>query len=179
MRIILCLFFMVFFTGSFSYSEGEQFKDWMVDFSDAGFIYAATISDTGNVFGQYCFIETEHCVYLIGMKTACKKDSEYPVLINSDKGAYNTSFICGGYLSKIDKYQYYFSDFDLIDKAAKKGNLIGFALPLQSDRFKVVRFSLRGSADSINFMRDAVSQLFKSRKQDKSKRPPRPSEETL
>lgn len=132
-----------------SWVEGTQ--------SGGGGLYAATINDSGNVFGQYCFTGQGSCVYILGMDTSCNEGDRYPVLINASEGAVSTEVLCGGLL-EVGKYQYILTNFKLIDGTIKKSDRIGFAVPLKYDRFIVVRFDLNGSNQAIAVMRALVEQ---------------------
>lgn len=134
-------------------AQTQFYGDWSTGQTSSGDgFYAATINDSGNVLGQYCFPSAASCVYLLGMVTRCTKGKQYPVLVNATTGSFETQVYCGGPL-EIGRYQYVFTQFDLMDNAVKKGTLIGFAVPLADGRFKVVRFKLIGSSKAIAALR--------------------------
>jgi hypothetical protein len=144
------------------FAEPVRFGDWVVDVGDdKSFIYAATENSTGNVFGEYCYFDSESCLYLLGIKTACVENITTPVLINSDQGALSNTLICSGRKFGVISL-YSFSDFPSIQDVAIKANNIGFALPLLSDEFSVVRFSLNGSDKAIGFMREIAAKRLES-----------------
>lgn len=155
-------------------AEPRLIGSWIVEL-DAGpsqVIYAATPNDAGNAFGQYCFLNTRACLYLIGMKAACTKGQQYPVLLNSDKGAAHHQVYCDGQLPD-GRYQYAFTDFKAIDTLARTARYIGFAIPLLQDQFQVIRFELRKSEEALDMMRETVDKILGSGR----KKPP--SEEMI
>ena len=42
---------------------------------------------SGSFFGQFCYIESGNCVYLLTNDTNCEEGSTFPVLVNSDLGS--------------------------------------------------------------------------------------------
>jgi len=138
---------------SIAIAEDKQFGEWFTGqqlTGQGGF--AATINDSGHILGQYCYPELSSCVYLLGIRTRCEKDSKYPVLVNSDKGSKTLELLCNGPLES-GRYQYVFTSFDEIHKIVMEAYRVGFAFPLQSDDFIVVRFSLLGSNEAVAAMR--------------------------
>jgi hypothetical protein len=118
--------------------------------TDREYIYAATVNDSGHVLGQYCYAESEDCIYLLAMTTSCVAGNRYPVLINADTGSDTVEIQCGDRLGS--RYRYVFANFEKIDAIVKRATRVGFAIPLQEDRFNVVRFDLRGSNEAIAAM---------------------------
>lgn len=137
-------------------AQAADFGSWFSDITTSGeAVFSATMNDSGNLLGQYCYLEQGNCVWLLGMDTACKEGDKYVVLANSDTGAAHISVYCGGQL-KTGTYQYIFSEFDAVDNIVKEGSRVGFAVPLQRDNFRVVRFDLKGSKQAIVAMQTAV-----------------------
>ena len=131
-----------------SLAVAQTYSDWTVGRIDGGGgYYAATVNDSGNVLGQYCY--PEGCVYLLAFKTSCKQGSKYPVLVNSDKGSKAVELYCGRSLRN-GYYQYIFTEFDEMHRTVLEAARVGFAFPLQGDEFIVVRFSLIGSNEAID-----------------------------
>jgi hypothetical protein len=137
-------------------SHAQSFGDWYAETSDPATMYAASVNDSGNVLGQYCFPDDGACVWLIGIKTGCEPGGKYPVLANSDTGAAHLDALCGGKLSD-GLYRYAFSDFSAIDNFIKQATRVGFALPLQEDQFRVIRFNLDGASRAVSVMRAAAT----------------------
>jgi hypothetical protein len=140
-----------------SVTEAQTFGDWHVETKPDGAtaLYAVTVNDSGNAFGQFCFPNSSSCVWLITLKTACKSGDEYAVLANSDTGAVQLEVLCNDQLPS-GQYRYAFTDFEKVDLLVKQSLRVGFALPLQQDQFHVVRFKIRGAGAALSAMRAAA-----------------------
>lgn len=127
--------------------------------NDKSFHYAATTNDSDGLFGQYCYVEDESCYWLVAIKTSCEINASTPIVMASDDGARHVSLICRGPY-KLDNgqtlYRYYLDNFDFVDSAVRGSKLIGFAMPLESGRFRVSRFDLQGAVPVIDSMRSRV-----------------------
>jgi hypothetical protein len=155
-RIVLNL---AFFIGLSSAAIGQtsQFGSWNTGrIGGNEGLFAATVNDSGHILGQYCYFQSDSCIYLLAFQTACKPESKYPVLVNSDVGSSQVFVYCSGQLSS-GKYRYVFTDFEEIDKVIKGANKVGFAVPLEGDKFLVVRFTLNGSNEAIASMRTTMA----------------------
>ncbi len=133
-------------------ADTESFGNWMVGALDAneGF-FAATVNDSSAVLGQYCYLESGDCLWLLATSTNCEEGERYPVLVNADGGSSQMELVCRK-LGK--KPRYIFSKFDSIDAAVRSSSkYIGFAFPLQSGMFQVDRFLLDGAIESLARMR--------------------------
>lgn len=129
----------------------RRFGDWTVGVMAKGEgAYAATVNDSGGLLGLYCYREQEQCVWLLANDLQCQDESRYPVLVNSDAGAFSTVIVC---MKLRDRPRYAFADFDEIDGAVLKADWLGLAFPLESGKFSVSRFSLKGSKDAVTFLR--------------------------
>jgi hypothetical protein len=115
--------------------------------------YAARANDSGHFLGQYCYQSKGSCLWLLAIKTRCDEGDKYPVLINSDAGSAQVEVHCLGHLPSAGMYRYAFTDFELIDRTVRNGRRIGFAIPLESDQFRVLRFDLTGASSALNSMR--------------------------
>ena len=132
--------------------KAENFGAWFTGkTNDDNFVFATTVNDSGHLLGQYCSPDTGNCLWMLGINTTCKLGDKYPILANSDSGANHLSVHCNKQLDD-GKFRYVFSKFDEIDGIIKGGLRIGFALPLQSDNFRVIRFDLSGANRAIKFM---------------------------
>ncbi|MFN4003575.1 MAG: hypothetical protein ACK4MJ_02915 [Hylemonella sp.] len=123
--------------------------------------YAATMNDSGHVFGQWCDVDAGTCAYLLALSTACEDGESYPVLINSDVSAMTSTLVCRGRLES-GKYRYALAQFDAVDGMVRKARRIGLAIPLEGDQFRVVRFSLDGAAATLTLMRAAAEKATAS-----------------
>jgi hypothetical protein len=59
-------------------------------------------------------------------------------------------------------YRYIFSEFDTVDKIVKESTRVGFAVPLQSDNFRVVRFDLKGANRAIELLESVAEKAFEN-----------------
>ncbi len=135
-----------------SAADTENFGNWMVGTIEGGDgFFAATVNDSNAVLGQYCYLESGDCLWLLATSTNCEDGERYPVLVNADGGSAQLELVCRK-LGK--KPRYIFTNFDAIDKAVRNsGKYIGFAFPLQSGLFSVDRFLLDGAVESLLRMR--------------------------
>lgn len=141
-------------------ARAEAFGDWFTDTSGRTTVYAVSKNDGGNVFGQFCLLGEGSCVWAIGLETPCEKGETYAVLVNSDAGAVHLAVQCDGQLDG-GLYKYMFTVFDQVNRLVKQGTRLAFAIPIQNDEFRVVRFSLRGAPAALSVMRAAASMRMK------------------
>jgi hypothetical protein len=145
---IVVLFFHI------PFAQSQTFGNWFSDTKSRDCLYAATVNDSGNLLGQFCYPGADACIWMLGMQTGCTKGNVYPVLVNSDSGSYTLEIVCDGQLEG-GLYRYAFTNFDLVDDLVNKADRIAFAVPLQQDNFRVIRFDLDGATKAIAFMRAA------------------------
>lgn len=162
MRLVLLCLASIAAIVSNGYSYAESFGEWHTGATESKekLFFAITVNDSGNLLGQFCSPDTGNCIWLLGMSASCNEGDQYPVLTNSDKGAAHILVYCD---TKLDNglYRYVFTDFDTINDFVMKGSKIGFAVPLQSDQFRVVRFNLVGSNRAITVMRSIAEKAQK------------------
>lgn len=137
-------------------SFAQSFGGWTVELKGRDYIYAATVKNSGHIFGQYCYSDSGNCIWMLGIRTRCREGAKYPVLANADTGAAQLQIYCFGSLDT-GEYVYAFTDFEDIDRIARSGQRVGFAIPLEEDKFRVVRFDLLGATSALNVMRAAAS----------------------
>jgi len=123
---------------------------WNVDGPEA--FYAATENSAGQGLMQFCDINEGSCLYAVGFDTTCDEGATHPALVNTEETAASITLHCGKKL-KDGTNLMFFEDFDQIDKIIRNATRIGFALPMQGDEFKAVRFSLKGSNEALDAMR--------------------------
>ncbi len=111
---MVCLLIVALITlGAVAFGHAQTFGKWVAVTKGSNYFYAASINESGHAFGQYCYLGETKCLWLIGMKTACEQDSEYPVLANSDAGSVHLKVYCAG---RLDDGRYRaFTDFDQVD----------------------------------------------------------------
>lgn len=104
---------------------------------------------------QLCDTEDGACFYAVSFGTRCQKDETYHALVNSDAGNGSFELLCGAEVQGSNLL--FVQDFEQMDALVRKATRIGFALPMQGDDIKTVRFSLRGSVAAIDAMRRALA----------------------
>ncbi len=166
MRLLKLVLLSVFVVWPHFVLAGQIYGAWLVDTTDDDAIFAATVDDNENILGQYCFIEKETCIWILGMSAACNEGEKYPVLINADTGAYQMHAYCNAQ-PKHKRYWYIFSEFGQIDAVVKKAMRINFSVPLQGDQFKVMKFDLNGSNEAINLLRTVAEKKRKNTPADR------------
>lgn len=145
-----------------SYAYAQKYDAWIVGpiDGDEG-LYAATVNDSSGVLGQYCYTESNNCLWLIATDVTCEQESKYPVLVNADGGSAQMELVC---LKFENKPRYAFTDFKKIDEVIRSSSIyIGFAFPMESGHFKVSRFLLGGSLKAITMMRNKAEKNQRSK----------------
>lgn len=135
------------------WADKQNIGDWIVDVQP-GLSEAYTGNDSGSVFGFLC--SADSCSAYLDVNSQCDENSSIPMLINAESGsAYVTAkcthFSQAGsvrYISVIDDKQ--------IATVISSGAAIGFAIPMLSGEFKVVRFSLDGALRAADLAVDAA-----------------------
>ncbi len=78
-------------------AEDSTCGDWGTGTSDdKAFMYAATLNDSGELFGEYCYFSTKQCSWYLMLHTACNSGAKYVVLANSDSSAVPLGMECRG-----------------------------------------------------------------------------------
>ena len=54
----------------------ESYGRWLSETDDGH--YAVTMNDSENLLGQWCYPESGTCIWMIGIKTACKEGARVP-----------------------------------------------------------------------------------------------------
>ncbi|WP_221069297.1 hypothetical protein [Vibrio alfacsensis] len=157
-KILLFLFTL---SASFSVLAAETIhKDWVINTDSNDYYYAATINKSGHVFGKYCYFEDQQCLFLIGVDITCTKGNKYPVLVNAESGSLNLNLVCGDQVG--NQNVLIFDNFDQVERTAKESSQFGIAIPMESGHFKVSRFSLSGSAYSLDTMTNEAEKRVSS-----------------
>lgn len=123
--------------------EAQQIGDWTVDIGTGGYTEAFTGNESGSTFGLICIGGS--CSFYLDTNTRCNEGATIPILTNSDSGATYVNSVCI-HLSQRQQIRYVskIQDSDVVT-AISSGRVIGFAIPLASGEFLVVRFSLYGA----------------------------------
>lgn len=146
-----------------TFAQTKTFREWVVGVtSDKEGVFAATMNESGGVFGEYCYPSSATCVWLLSNDTNCEDGSTYPVLVNTDTGSASTKILC----KKIDgKARYVFASYEEIETSIKRARWIGMAFPMQDGRFQVSRFSLAGAAEAVSFIEGKMKTATKGASQ--------------
>jgi hypothetical protein len=135
--------------------DAEKFGDWFAGTNGGTALYAASANDTGNIFGQFCFLSEGSCVWLIGVKTRCQEGDRYPVLANTNVGAMQLEVLCDGRLDS-GLYRFAFTNFEQVEKLVTRSERVSFAMPVEEAQFGIVRFSLQGATAALSELREAA-----------------------
>lgn len=140
---------VILFVSSIVYAEDKKFGDWFVVRADNGDMVAGTIQDNFSKALVYrCFKDFNKCAYTLIADIECTDGHTYPVLVNSELSALSMNTICS---KNDDKYELLVTDIQQLHEIVKKSNVIGFAIPMASGEFKVIRFSLNGSSKAMDY----------------------------
>lgn len=155
MRNYLTVFVLITIS-SFSHSaETEKiYSDWFVVRND-GDLIAGTSNQAGNILGYRCYAESNKCLHVLIAGIDCKANGSYPVLVNSDHAALSMTAVCNE--KESSGSELLLTNFDEIHSILEKGTYVGFAIPMESGYFKVVRFSLTGSAQAMDYAEKNIS----------------------
>lgn len=119
--------------------------DWVVDKSVAGIQIAKTTSDSSSA-GILCVVKTENCTAFLQLPTPCEVGGLVPLIINSKVGAFAVDGKC---LKIGDLWVQEITPYKSAADAFESGGEIGFALPLMSGKFRVVRFDTAGGVAAL------------------------------
>lgn len=141
MSLVLCL------VSTVVAAQTRTFRDWQVMVSDdKKDLIAATSVDGDKYLAYRCFGKTGKCVHVFSLAAECEDGKSYPVLVNSSYSALALTCTC----SKNGSRYELIPEYDRFNRILKGGTgYIGFALPMVSGQFKVVRFSLTGAQDAM------------------------------
>lgn len=142
--------------GSPTWAEDIPSGDWALNIDDPEMYFAGTENSAGQVLMQLCDPEDSTCFYAVGFDTRCDEGDSYPALVNSDAGTASIELLCSSELDDGNNLMLV-KDFDQMDDFIRRAKKIGFALPMQGDEFKAVRFSLKGSVKAIDAMRKVAA----------------------
>jgi hypothetical protein len=125
---------------------GEKWlsQNWVLDKTGQNH-EAYTVNESKSSFGVFC--SGEKCLFYLHQGLNCMPGAKYSVLMNSLSVSTAIRMECtqiGGNLFQI------LDPFDTVFKAIGTGQMIGFAVALQSGAFAVNRFSLLGAKPAID-----------------------------
>ena len=118
------------------------FGAWAVE-STSSYSAAYTHNESDSVFGLMC---GTNCVVYVNAHIPCTEGHNYPAMINSPVGASNLQLRCvmieGRYVLVTPL------DDDFVQIFSATAGEVGFAIPLESGRFAVSRYSLSGALEA-------------------------------
>ncbi|MBE7927631.1 hypothetical protein [Pseudomonas saudiphocaensis] len=135
----------------------KDFGAWVVIKSNDNLdLIAVTVNDSGNFIGFRCYSSSKNCIHVLSANTNCTDGAKYPILINSDYSSMSMDAVCG---KNGNGHELYLTKYDDIHDLLQKGNNIGFAIPMESGQFKVVRFSLSGSEKAMDYVEQKTAEV--------------------
>jgi len=156
-RLLPILLLVTFAICATSTAQTKSFGDWTVMISDdKNDLIAATTVDSDKWFGYRCFGKLGKCAHSLNLAIVCEDRKVYPVLVNSNYSAAAIDCTCS---KNGDSYEL-IPNYDAIhDLVIKSSGYIGFAVPMQSGQFKVVRFSLDGVKEAMALAERAIKNV--------------------
>jgi hypothetical protein len=155
-RKLTFLFALIWLAVAPHATYAQVFGNWAADLEDTEFVSAVTANDNGHMLGQFCSLADNTCYWVLRLSTQCEENHRYPVLANSDAGAASLEVLCTGAVDSGD-YAYVFTDFEQVEKLIRDSKTrVAFALPMDEDQFRVIRFDLRGAEPAISKMRETA-----------------------
>ena len=156
-RYICAAVFCTFVTLAHATDVLKRFGSWaVIRASDGVDLIAITVNEAGSSVGFRCFATSQECIHVLSANIICKDGDTQPVLINSDHSALSMNAVCS---INGNNHELLLTNYDVIHEILKKGSHVGFAMPMESGQFKVVRFSLDGSGTAMDFVEEATSRL--------------------
>ncbi len=134
-------------------------QNWVVDVNGQT-NEAYTANDSKSSFGVFC--SGEKCLFYLHQSLKCDPGAQYSVLMNSQAISTALSMEC----TQIGGNPFQILDpFEAVLKATQAGEMIGFAVALQSGAFAVNRFSLVGAKPAIErALLEAAKSKFRDQK---------------
>jgi hypothetical protein len=129
---------------------------------DSGGI-AFTENGSGSTLGVVCS-QSNPCKVWLQTQNTCEVGATFPVLATSQSGAASHLLKCENVASGSEKpdYAFLFDDLNAMLNVILKDHMIGFALPLASGEFRVVRFSLEGSNETLALLSKTITPTAKA-----------------
>lgn len=144
LRCKLRYFFYAIFSLFIANVHAENIA-WVVH-KETGVQIASTTNDTGSVTGILCNTDKEACVAYISLTITCEEGHFYPLMSNSSVGSFIFTSTCT--IFRGAKY-FVLDDFENAIQTFESGGEIGFAMPMASGHFRVIRFGTAGATAAI------------------------------
>lgn len=132
------------------------YGDWTVVLSDDETdLIAVTEQDDDKMLAYRCFTSQKQCAHVIVPATSCEEGQTYPVLVNASSASLALDCVCSE--NENGMYEFVPTDWDGFHNILTNSRgYVGFAIPLASGQFKVVRFSLDGAKRAMAAAEAAV-----------------------
>lgn len=162
-KLFAAIVCMVFSSLAAASNPVEIFADWsVIQAKDSVDLIAITHNKEGSYLAFRCFVNTQKCVHVFSASFECKVGAGSPVLINTPASALSIQTTCA---SNSVVHELMVDDQSQIHEALKQGGVIGFAFPMDSGLFKVVRYSLNGAGEAMGYVKkytleQAVSEIM-------------------
>ncbi len=155
MKKVISFCAVLFFAASLAHAEGVQFGTWQViQASDSRDYIAVTgIDDYSKMLGYRCYADSQECAHILVADITCENEADTPLLINSDHSALAMNAIC---VDAGDSHELLLTDFENTHTILLEANVVGFAIPMESGQFKVIRFSLQGSRKAMEYVEKKI-----------------------
>ena len=123
--------------------ETVSYQSWIVELNGKT-NEAHTVADANTSLGLFC--SGEQCLFYLHQSLNCTPGAKYSVLMNSPSISTALSMECT--LINGNVFQI-LTPFNAVLKATQAGEVVGFAVALQSGAFAVTQFSLAGAKPAI------------------------------
>lgn len=105
---------------------------------------ASTTTESGAAFGPVCIAGIEKCSYFVNSQLNCEDGHSAPLLLSGEAGAMASSARC----THVGEHKLSLFEEDLDGLVGGSGT-IGVVTPLESGKFKVMRFNMNGAIPII------------------------------
>jgi hypothetical protein len=140
------IFALMIFPICLAASAGQRIGAWEVSLVAEDMQVAQTVNSAGSLAGVLCFISTNACSAYISSDVACEEKAKYPLMINATTGANLSMSTC----ITVKNAQFLMIDnFAATVAAFESGGEVGFAIPLEGGKFRVLRFDCAGATAAI------------------------------
>lgn len=144
------------------------FGHWLVATSaDGRDVYAATVNDRGEIFGEFCNYHSASCRWLLTVRTPCRFGDVYPILANSKSGANPIAIFCTGALGR-SAFGMALMNRRKLEASIERSPRVGFAVPLAGGGFSVAQFQLEGRVQATSFLQKSFFAEIERRRQARS-----------
>ena len=157
------LFTALAFCISCSLAFAERIGDWVLDPENDAKPFFFTANDSGGIFGKWCDVSQENCMWMLAVKTACEQDASAPGLVSTATGVAAVDLNCLGphMLGGERYYRYAIGSPDLLDASLKRSERVSFVMAVEGDNFRVMRFNTQGTSAAISRLGAAITEAKK------------------